>query len=290
LFALCDYTVGSTNGRNVVGERLAGEVAIVTGSTGMGTASEIARVFAQEGARVVVTGRSRDAGEDIVGRIREAGGTAELILADVTDDDACLRLVAATVERFGRLTVLVNSAVRHHPLAYGSLTALDHEQWVEAWDETMRVSPRGVAWMCRCAIPAMIAAGHGSIVNIGSRTATRGVPGVAFRTASRGAVHSLSRAIAVDYAADGIRCNVVSPGAILGKERDVPPTPERLDVLRRTNLTRPPTTTDIAYAALFLASQESCAITGHTIPVDGGASAAGPYREPIRGPEAAPVR
>ena len=136
--------------------------------------------------------------------------------------------------------------------------------------------------MCRCAIPAMIDAGGGSIVHMGSRTAIRGVPGTAARTASRGAIHALSRAIAVDFAPYNIRSNVVSPGAILGKERDGDADRDATAALRlkETNLTRPPTTLDMAYTALFLASSESGAITGHTIPVDGGGSAASPYKAP----------
>jgi NAD(P)-dependent dehydrogenase (short-subunit alcohol dehydrogenase family) len=179
----------------------------VTGSSGRGTASDIARVFAREGAATVVTGRSLAAGHAIVGEIRAEGHTAIYVHSELTDDESCKHLVAATVAEFRKLTVLVNSAVRHHPNAYGSLIELDDDTWRDAWDQTMRVSPRGWAWMCRCAIPAMIDAGHGSIVHLGSRTAIRGVPGTAARTASRGAVHALSRAIAVDFAKFNIRSN-----------------------------------------------------------------------------------
>jgi NAD(P)-dependent dehydrogenase (short-subunit alcohol dehydrogenase family) len=257
----------------------------VTGSSGRGTASDIARVFAREGAATVITGRSATDGQAIVDEVRAEGHTAVYVRSELTDDESCRQLVAAAVAEFGKLTVLVNSAVRHHPDAYGSLIDLDDDTWRDAWDQTMRVSPRGWAWMCRCAIPAMIDAGHGSIVHIGSRTAIRGVPGTAARTASRGAVHALSRAIAVDFARCNIRSNVVSPGAIVGKEREGPDGKLDEAAIRRleeTNWTRPPTTLDIAYAALFLASSESGAITGHTITVDGGSSAAGPYKAPPR--------
>jgi NAD(P)-dependent dehydrogenase (short-subunit alcohol dehydrogenase family) len=264
---------------NASAHRLAGEVAIVTGSSGQGTASDIARLFAHEGAATVVTGRSVEAGEALAEEIREDGGDATFFPCDITDDEQCKELVARTVDRYGKLTVLVNSAVRHHPDALHTITELEDDEWREAWDETMQVNPRAWAWMCRCAIPAMIEAGHGSIVNLGSRTATRGVPSTVFPTASRGAIHALTLNIAIDYAKYNIRCNVVAPGAIVGKARggrNGALDEGAVQRLASTNLTRPPTTLDMAYAALFLACAESGAITGLSIPVDGGASFASP--------------
>jgi NAD(P)-dependent dehydrogenase (short-subunit alcohol dehydrogenase family) len=254
-----------------VGDRLAGEVAIVTGATGLGTASEIARLFAAEGAHVLVAGRDAPRGRRVVDSITERGGSAVLALTDIADRESCARTAALAVERFGKLTVLVNSAVRHHPRAYGSVTEIEEEAWIE----TMRVSPQGTAYMCAAGIPAMVEAGHGSIVNLGSRTAERGVPGTAIRTASRGAVHALTRSIAIDFGRSGIRCNTVAPGHILGKEREMTAVEaEHAKAAREMCLTAPPTVRDIAYATLFLACSESAAITGITLEVDGGGSSA----------------
>jgi 3-oxoacyl-[acyl-carrier protein] reductase len=142
----------------------------------------------------------------------------------------------------------------------------------EAWHETLAVGVTSLLWLYRHAIPQMVAAGHGSIVQIGSKVAERGTPDRAAYTAAKGAVHALGRQVAIDYAGQGIRVNTIAPGYILGKARDGLPAPETLAWIEGMHLTRPVTTEDVAHAAAYLAGSGSGAITGQTIMVDGGGS------------------
>lgn len=249
--------------------RLDGEVALVTGSTaGLGTT--IAEVFAAEGARVVVTGRNPERGAAVVARVEAAGGTAAFVSADLTDPDDRAALVDRAQERFGPVTVLVNNAVDPGAIAAdGAVADVDERVW-EAMFATNVVA---VAALCRLVIPGMIAAGHGSIVNVSSRAAERASRGLAAYTASKGALNALTRSISVDYAGRGVRCNTVQPGYILNDDRDRGDEAV-LGRVRPMHLTRLATARDVAAAALFLASSEAEVITGVTLPVDGGSMAA----------------
>jgi len=249
--------------------RLAGEVALVTGSTS-GIGAEIARLFAAEGAAVVVTGRRAEAGSALVGSIEAATApeTAVFVAGDLTDPATPGRLVAAAVERFGRLSVLVNNAVAH---VRGAAIADTKDA---DWDARLLVDLTAVARMCRAAIPAMAAAGGGSIVNVSSRAAERGTPNQAAYSVAKGGMNALTRSIAADYARAGIRANTVAPGYVLHAERDAGLTPERRRQLEAMHLTRLGTATDVAYAALYLASAESAFVTGILLPVDGGSTIA----------------
>jgi NAD(P)-dependent dehydrogenase (short-subunit alcohol dehydrogenase family) len=249
--------------------RLAGEVAIVTGSTS-GLGREVARLFSREGARVVVTGRDRERGERVAAAIADEGGQATFTPTDLVDEAACESLVATAVERFGSLTVLVNNAVAGAGPRDGPVTQVT----TEGWESTLRVNLTAVAWLCRAAIPVMVEAGHGSIVNVSSRAAERGTPGLAAYAASKGGMNALTRSIAVDYAKDNVRCNTVSPGYILHERRDADLDDERRHRLQGMHLTRLGTAADIAYAALYLASPEAEFVTGINLPVDGGSTAA----------------
>ncbi|HEX6476845.1 MAG TPA: SDR family oxidoreductase [Acidimicrobiales bacterium] len=247
--------------------RLHDEVALVTGST-RGLGREIARIFADEGARVVVTGRSRERGEETASSLGSAGASVSFVPADLGDEAQCGALVDAVVEQFGALTVLVNNAVAHE--RDGPVT----EVGAEVFADVLRVNLVGVATLCRLAIPHMLRAGHGSIVNISSRAAELATPRVAAYAASKGALNALTRSITVDFARQGIRCNTVQPGYILHEVRDAELTDERRKRLEEMHLTRLATATDVAYAALFLASREAEVISGVTLPVDGGSTAA----------------
>jgi NAD(P)-dependent dehydrogenase (short-subunit alcohol dehydrogenase family) len=250
-----------------VGARLDGEVALVTGST-RGLGREIARLFAEEGARVVVTGRSRERGEEAASSLRAAGASVEFVPADLGDESHCEALVEAVVERFGSLTVLVNNAVAY--VRDGPVTEVS----AEVFADVLRVNLVGVATLCRLAIPHMLRAGHGSIVNISSRAAELATPRVAAYAASKGGLNALTRSITVDFARLGVRCNTVQPGYILHEVRDAELSDERRQRLEEMHLTRLATPTDVAYAALFLASREAEVISGVTLPVDGGSTAA----------------
>lgn len=244
--------------------RLDGEVALVTGST-HGIGAEIARLFGAEGAQVVVTGRDRERGAAVAA----AAGDAAFVAADLEDPAAPARLVAAAVERFGRLTVLVNNAVSTGTMD-GPVTALSDE----AWTRILEINLLAAARLCRAAIPVMAASGHGSIVNISSRAGRRASPGLAAYGSSKGALEALTRSIAVDHADEGIRCNTVSPGYILNERRDADLSDERRAQLEAMHLTRLGRPLDVAYAALYLASKESEFVTGILLPVDGGSSTA----------------
>jgi NAD(P)-dependent dehydrogenase (short-subunit alcohol dehydrogenase family) len=248
--------------------RLDGEVAIVTGSTS-GIGAETARLFASEGASVLVTGRDHGRGDSVVASISGAGGAAAFEAADLADPSSPERLVASAVERFGALTVLVNNAVETagHD---GPVTDVDDDTWHGA----LEVNLVAVARLCRYAIPAMARAGHGSIVNISSRAGQRGSPGYAAYGASKGGLDALTRAVAVDHAGQGIRCNTVSPGYILNERRDADLDDERRRRLQAMHLTRLGQPRDVAYAALYLASREAEFLTGILLPVDGGSSTA----------------
>jgi NAD(P)-dependent dehydrogenase (short-subunit alcohol dehydrogenase family) len=244
-------------------------VAIVTGSTsGLGRA--VARLFTHAGARVVLSGRDRERGERVAAAIAAEGGEATFTPTDLVDEAACDSLVAAAVEHFGSLTVLVNSAVAGTGPLDGPVTLVT----TEGWEATLRVNLTAVAWLCRAAIPEMVKAGHGSIVNISSRAAERGTPGLAAYAASKGGMNALTRSIAVDYAKDNVRCNTISPGYILHERRDADLDDKRRRRLEGMHLTRLGTADDIAYAALYLASAEAEFVTGINLPVDGGSTAA----------------
>jgi NAD(P)-dependent dehydrogenase (short-subunit alcohol dehydrogenase family) len=248
--------------------RLKGKKALITGSSGGGLGSEIVRVFAEEGAEVVVTGRSQDRGAAVAAELRDAGHSAHFVQADLSEKEQCRRLIAESVAAMGGLDILVNCAV---PLRTGDDRAVD-EVPEDVWDEMFMVNSTAPRWLIGFGLPAMLAAGESSIVNVTSRTALRGCPNLAAYSASKAALEGLTRSIAMDYSRQGVRCNAVAPGFITGKERVGALSPEREAYFQAMHLTRMPTTRDVANAVLFFASDESGAITGVSLPVDGGGS------------------
>jgi NAD(P)-dependent dehydrogenase (short-subunit alcohol dehydrogenase family) len=242
--------------------RLAGEVALVTGSTA-GLGRVIAARLAREGARVVVTGRDHDRGQAVA---TEVGGA--FVAADLNDEDAVTALVEAAAERYGSLTVLVNNAVASVTSAPVDAVA------TEDWDAALRVNVTAPMWLCRAAIPHFRAVGHGSIVNVSSRAAERASPGLAAYVAGKGALNALTRSLAVDYAADGIRANTVAPGYVLNDRRDADLDDAGRARLEAMHLTRLSTAEDVAAAVAFLAGPDAETVTGILLPVDGGSSTA----------------
>jgi NAD(P)-dependent dehydrogenase (short-subunit alcohol dehydrogenase family) len=248
--------------------RLAGERALITGSTsGIGRA--IAARFAAEGAAVCVTGRDTARGEAVVESIVATGGNARFIPAELRDEHACDALVAAAADALGGLTVLVNNAAGGDG-GDGPVGAVT----TAAWEAILTVNLTAPMWLTRAALPHLIDAGRGAIVNISTRQAERASRGFAAYIASKGGLNALTRSIAVDYADQGIRCNTISPGYVLNDRRDADIDGERRRRYEGMHLTRLGTADDIAHAAVYLASAEAGFVTGLNLQVDGGSSIA----------------
>jgi NAD(P)-dependent dehydrogenase (short-subunit alcohol dehydrogenase family) len=251
--------------------RLDGKVALITGgASGMGMVA--GRLFADEGAKVVLTDVSDEAGEGVAEGIRSNGGDATYVHADVANEDDARGMVDAAVRAYGGLHVLYNNA--------GVMLSADgsvHDTDGSIWDTTLAVNVKGVAHGCKYGIPAMIEAGGGSIVNVASFVAWMGAAtSQTAYTASKGAVLAMTREIAVEYARKGVRCNALCPGPI-----DTPLLAELLsDPERRQRrfvhipLGRLGRAEELAKAALFLASDDSSYMTGASLVVDGGITAA----------------
>ena len=248
--------------------RLQGKVAIITGGArGQGEAE--ARMFAREGAKVVFGDVLDDDGRQVEAEIAAAGGEAVYVRLDVTDEDSWRETVGTAVSRFGKVDILVNNA------GIASWNAGDDAS-VEEWDRLMEVNAKGVFLGTRAVIPAMRAAGGGSIINISSISGMVGQtnihPGY---NASKGAVRILTKSTAVQHAAEGIRCNSIHPGPVKTPmtERSWS-NPEWLQATeRRTPLGRYAEPDEIAYGVLFLASDESSFMTGSEMVIDGGMTA-----------------
>jgi NAD(P)-dependent dehydrogenase (short-subunit alcohol dehydrogenase family) len=221
---------------------------------------------------VVLTDVADEAGEAVATEIASAGGEAAYVHADVAVEDDARAMVAAAVERFGALHVLYNNA--------GVMLADDgsvHDTDASIWDRTLGINVKGVAFGCKYGIPAMIDSGGGSIINVASFVAWMGAAtSQTAYTASKGAVLAMTREIAVEYARRGIRCNALCPGPI-----DTPLLAELLaDPARRQRrfvhipMGRLGRADELAKAALFLASEDSSFMTGASLIVDGGITAA----------------
>ena len=251
--------------------RLEGKVALITGAGG-GLGRVGAELFAAEGARVVVAEAAEDAGRATVEAIRGAGGEAAFVAADVSRADSVAEMTAFAVDTFGGLHVLYNNAGILPPEDGGT------EETPEAvWDRVMAVNLKGVWLCCRHGIPAMIASGGGSVINVASLVAIMGsaVAQIAY-TASKGGVLSMTREMAVEYARTGVRINALCPGPIqtpLMAELLADPD-KRARRLVHVPIGRFGQAEEIARAALFLASDDSSLMTGASLVVDGGISVA----------------
>jgi NAD(P)-dependent dehydrogenase (short-subunit alcohol dehydrogenase family) len=245
--------------------RLAGKVAIISGAaSGMGAAT--ARMFAREGAKVVIADMLAHEGQLVADAI---GATARFETLDVTNEDNWASVVAATTHHFGKLDVLVNNA--------GISGSAEQDLYsTDAWHRIMAVNATGVFFGIKHAIPSMIANGGGSIVNLSSIAGIIGSEGVHMAyNASKAAVRLMTKSIAIQQAHNKIRANSVHPGVMppmrtSGRTADPALRAERM---RFIPMRRAGEVDEVAYAILFLASDESSYITGSEIHVDGGAIA-----------------
>ncbi|MGI8743677.1 MAG: SDR family oxidoreductase [Bryobacteraceae bacterium] len=248
--------------------RLSGKTAIVTGS-GSGIGKATARLFAQEGAAVVIIDWNREAGTASAEAILETGGEALFCEADVSRPADVQRFVAIAKERYGGIDILVNNA------AVQVLAQLV-ETTEEDWDRIHSVNLKGVFLGCKYVIPEMIKKGGGSIVNLSSVLGFVGDPDLAAYCAAKGGVLALTKAAALTYGPQGIRVNSICPGDVDTPlvqhyfSKDPDPARLRAEVSSKYALRRIASPEEVAEAALFLASAASSFITGSTIVVDGG--------------------
>jgi NAD(P)-dependent dehydrogenase (short-subunit alcohol dehydrogenase family) len=258
--------------------RLAGKVALITGGGAGGIGGASAHTFAREGARVAICDLDAARGEECLALVRESGGEAIFLQADVTQDDQMLAAVRQVVLHFRALHVLLcatgGSIPQDDLIADVDLAVFDH---------TIRLDLLGTMLACRHAIPEIIKAGGGAVVALSSGAALRGSSPAHIYTAAKGGIVSLTRALAGSYAHSNVRVNAIAAGRILsrrilesfGPPGQPGPVPDKQDAAGRLKdypfwVGQPE---DIANVALFLASDESRMITGATIPADGGRSA-----------------
>jgi NAD(P)-dependent dehydrogenase (short-subunit alcohol dehydrogenase family) len=248
--------------------RLAGKVAIVTGA-GRGIGRAIAERFVADGAAVIATQRDAAEGAALVERLAAAGGEVDFVAADARDSEAVEAVVARALERFGRLDVLCNNA------GVGLLRSIVDTTDSE-FDLVFDTNVRSLFLFCRYALPPMLEAGGGSVINIGSVAAHVGFADDAAYCASKGAVDALTKQMAVDYSARGVRVNCIAPGFIETEQARVyleshtDPDARRAEVVALHPIGRLGRPEEVAAACAFLASDDASFITGASLAVDGG--------------------
>ena len=252
--------------------RLSGKVAAITGgASGIGEAT--ARLFAEEGAQVAIADQDADRGRVVADEIRAAHGAALFVETHTEREAEAMGFVRRARAEFGRLDVLVNNAGMR---LYQTVV----EATEESWDAILGVNLKGYAFCAKAAIPEMRAIGGGSIVNVASvRSVVVGGNTPQYDT-TKAAVAGLTRALAIDHAAEGIRVNAVCPGPILTRFHERRATAAargleefKLEFARNTMLKRPGTPREVAACILFLASDEASYVTGSCLFVDGGQTA-----------------
>jgi NAD(P)-dependent dehydrogenase (short-subunit alcohol dehydrogenase family) len=245
-------------------------VALVTGST-RGVGESVARRLAAAGAAVAITGRSAADGEALERDIVAAGGRARYLPMDIGVEDQVRDTVAAAVEAFGGLDILVNNAAPTDHIMAGTDKRVTELSTADL-EHMLVPGLYGQFWACKYALPHLVASGHGAIVNISSMGALVGLPRMPAYSMSKGALNALSRQIAVDYAGDGVRSNTIVIGYVLSPPvlAKVMDHPDVGPALMKATLTEPGTPDDVAEAALFLASDSARYITGSEVKLDGG--------------------
>jgi NAD(P)-dependent dehydrogenase (short-subunit alcohol dehydrogenase family) len=252
--------------------RLTGKVAIITGAAS-GIGAGTAALFAEHGAQLVLVDRDCEGLAAEHARLTAAGAAARAVCGDIAEAETITRAVAQAIEAFGKIDIVFNNA---GIMPTGELSSFEDA----AWDAVMAVNVKAMYLMCKAVIPHMLQRGTGSIINTSSVMATLTEPGYEAYTTSKAAVIGLTKAIAVSYAEQGIRCNCICPGWVdtplnqrlaeqLGGMEQLYPIIKRQQPQGRMASTR-----EVGYAVLFLASDEASAVTGSALYVDGASSAA----------------
>lgn len=244
--------------------RLQNKVALITGG-GTGIGAGIAHMFAREGAQVVVCGRREDPLKKVVDEIDRSGGEAIYCVADISSQEQIQEMIETVTMKFGSIDILVNNAGVFIP---DDVTSTSEQEW----DRVMDIDAKGVYLMSKAVLPDMIKKGTGKIVNIASIAGLIGFEKSAAYCAAKGAVVNLTREMALDYASKGICVNAIAPGVIdtdmtkafLSNEQ------AKQGFLSKTPVGRVGTPEDIAYGAVYLASDESNFVVGQTLVIDGG--------------------
>lgn len=249
--------------------RFENRVVLVVGSTsGIGLAT--AKAFAREGAQVMLAARRAELLEQAVEAIRTGGGTAAHVVADVTSPESVKEMVARTIETYGGLHVAYNNAG-----ITGTVNLNVEDADFDMFEQVMAINATGT-WLCmKHEVPAILASGGGAIVNCGSTASLRGSPGCSAYYAAKHAVLGMTKCVALENGARGLRVNAVCPGLVMTDliEQGFANAPEKLELLTdRIPMKRPAETEEIAATVLWLASPESSYVNGAALTVDGGIS------------------
>lgn len=251
--------------------RLKDKVAIVTGSTS-GIGIGIARLYAAEGAKVVICGRRKEKGEVVVEQIRSAGGEATYHFLDLTDFATIEKLIDDTAESYGKIDILVNNAAN-----VGLPDGRVDELTLEMWDAIFNSDLRGAFYAIKCVLPHMQKNGGGSIVNIGSMASCGGDLGATAYSCAKAGVDMLTSSVALQYGKENIRCNCVRPGLIVTPQNEAVVSEQLRQIfLSNIEVNRYGCPEDIGHACVFFGSDESAFVTGQIINVDGGMNSHAP--------------
>ena len=251
--------------------RLEGKVAIVTGSTS-GIGIGIAKVYAREGAQVIICGRREARGQEVVDQIVAEGGKASYHHMDITQAESIEALMADTAKEYGKIDILVNNAA-NVALKDGRVDELT----LEMFDDIVQSDLRGTFYAIKCALPFMLENGGGSIVNIGSMASCGGDLGSTAYACAKAGVDILTQYTAQQYGTQGIRCNCIRPGLIVTPQNEGKVPQALKDIfLGSIMVDRYGCPEDIAHAAVYFGSDESAYCTGQIINIDGGMNSHAP--------------